>query len=77
MFKEKQVTQVTAAIFQGKTEEVPYICEVFCFVFTCLARLVSWWECGTLLLLPVSVSFCYLKGLPSHKAFCKRQFVIN
>lgn len=20
---------------------------------------------------------CYLKGLPSHKAFCKRQFVIN
>lgn len=30
-----------------------------------------------LLQLPASVGFCYLKGLHSHKAFCKWQFVIN
>lgn len=30
-----------------------------------------------LLQFPALVGFCYLKGLHSHKAFCKWQFVIN
>lgn len=46
---------------------------VFCLIFICLFRLVSWWEFAAARCL---VGFSYLKGLHSHKAFCTWQFVI-